>query len=80
MRSYIGAGGSQADASVTISGLQDGNAIGTAKGGTTADDGYSVQFVAHKSDNTWQVVYEGQQAPGSDIGTTYGLPSSWYTN
>ena len=79
VKSYSGAGGSQQDATVTIDAIQGYNAEGRLKSGTTADNGFAAEFIAHKDSTGWQVVYEGQQAPGSDIGTKYGLPSGWYT-
>jgi cytoskeletal protein RodZ len=80
VKSYTGAGGSQQDATVTIDSIQGSNAEGRVKSGTTADDGFAAQFIAHKDNTDWQVVYEGQQAPGSEIGTRYNLPSTWYTH
>ena len=47
---------------------------------TCSADPSATSFVAifKQADDTWTVVYEGQQPPGSSIGTRYSLPRSWY--
>lgn len=38
------------------------------------------EYIAHKADGKWEVVYLGQQKPGKEIGIKYGLPSAWYSS
>lgn len=51
-----------------------------AKGTSAAKDGPGgSEFIAHKSDGKWSVIFQGQQIPGKNLGTQYNLPSDWYS-
>lgn len=72
VKAYKGAG-DQSNATVTVDDIVGSNARGRF---TNGEDGAA--FIAHKENGTWQVVFEGQQGAGSDIGQKYNLPSGWY--
>ena len=52
------------------------NAKGTGASNGTAS-GY--EFIAHKDNGKWSVVYKGQEIPGKALGEKYGLPTTWYS-
>ncbi len=51
------------------------NAKGTA---STGEEGSGFAFIAHKTNGKWEVIFRGQQLPGTDIGQRYNLPADWY--
>ena len=73
VRAYATANANDAVSNVAIDGS---NAKGNAAA-AGAPSGY--EFIAHKANGTWSVVYEGQELPGKSIGEKYGLPTSWYS-
>ena len=73
VKAYTGAG-DQSSATVTVRDIVGDNAQGSVGG---SEGGAA--FIAHKANGSWQVVFEGQEAAGSDIGQKYNLPADWYT-
>lgn len=62
----------------TISDVTVVGANAKGKGASTgAPSGY--EFIAHKDNGAWKVVYKGQEMPGKALGEKYGLPTDWYS-
>jgi hypothetical protein len=51
-----------------------------AKGdGATPGTASGYEFIAHKDNGSWKVVYRGQEKPGKALGTQYALPADCYS-
>ncbi|MBC7581591.1 hypothetical protein H7097_01850 [Aeromicrobium sp.] len=59
---------------VTVDTTVGDNAIGKTSDGETG-----AEFIVHKDNGVWAVIYTGQQKPGKEIGAKYGLPADWYS-
>ncbi len=62
-------------ATAKVTSVIGNNAKGSAGFGT---EGGGYAYVAHKTNGNWNVIYRGQQLPGTEIGEKYKLPSDWY--
>jgi competence protein ComGC len=47
--------------------------------GSVKIGGIDNTYIAHRTQNKWEVVFQGQELPGKDIGLKYNLPASWYS-
>jgi cytoskeletal protein RodZ len=68
-------GVTQKNANVKITEIKGENARGTFD---LNEPGSGASFIAKKINGKWQVVFEGQEAAGKDVGTKYNLPAGWY--
>jgi hypothetical protein len=73
VRSYNSQSANDTVTGITIVGA---NAKGN---GATAGAASGYEFIAHKDNGTWKVVYRGQEKPGKALGTQYALPADWYS-
>lgn len=47
--------------------------------GTAGDDESGFAFIAKKQNNTWELVYSGQELPSKEEGEKHGMPVGWYS-
>ena len=73
VEAYPVASGTQ-PTTVNVQSVISSNAKGNFGSGSNLTD-----FVAHKANGTWTVVYEGSKIPGKDVGNKYNLPTTWYS-
>lgn len=69
-------GSKQPVSSVEVSEIIENNAKGTAE----VEGASGFTFIAHKADNTWSIVFRGQELPGQEVGIKYSLPQNWYSS
>jgi cell division septation protein DedD len=73
VRTYTPQSANDTVAGITIVGS---NAKGN---GTTPGAASSYEFISHKDNGTWKIVYRGQEQPGKALGAQYSLPTDWYS-